>query len=132
MDTIRNWHINPEALNIKNIVSIREKSYWSNPPFTKNVSTKIGKSFLSLSDLNFPRNYIYNSIFNKKQNQSKLQLRAKYKIYYKQPQYESFKQYHWDWGKLRLQKREQMPSIWKRPNPKHRIISTDHVKQAQL
>ena len=65
MDTIRNWHINPEALNIKNIVSIREKPYWSNPPFTKNVSTKIGKSFLSLSDLNFPRNYIYDSIFNR-------------------------------------------------------------------
>ena len=31
----------------------------------KNVSTKIRKSFLSLLDLNFPRNHIYNSIFNR-------------------------------------------------------------------
>ena len=27
LDTIRNFHINPQTLSIKNIVSIREKSY---------------------------------------------------------------------------------------------------------
>ena len=36
-----------------------------NPLFSKNVSTKIGKSFLSLLDLHFPRNHIYSSIFNR-------------------------------------------------------------------
>ena len=36
-----------------------------NSPFSKNVSTKIGQSFLSLLDLHFPRNYIYSSIFTK-------------------------------------------------------------------
>ena len=34
-------------------------------PFSKNVSTKIGKSFLSLLDLHFPKNHIYSSIFNR-------------------------------------------------------------------
>ena len=36
-----------------------------NPPFSKNDSTKIGKSFLRLLDLHFPRNHIYSSIFNR-------------------------------------------------------------------
>ena len=43
----------------------KRKIIWFNPPFTKNVSTKIGKSFLSLLDLHFPRNHIYSSIFNR-------------------------------------------------------------------
>ena len=37
-----------------------------NPPFSKNVSTKIGKYFLSLLDLHFSRNHIYSNIFNTK------------------------------------------------------------------
>ena len=36
-----------------------------NPAFSKSVSTKIGKSFLSLLDLHFPKNHIFNSIFNR-------------------------------------------------------------------
>ena len=36
------------------------------PPFSKNVSTKIGKVFLSLLNLHFLRNHIYSSIFNRK------------------------------------------------------------------
>ena len=43
----------------------KRKIIWFNPPFSKNVSTKIGKSFLSLLDLHFPRNHIYSSIFNR-------------------------------------------------------------------
>ena len=43
----------------------KRKIIWFNPPFSKNVSTKIGKSFLSLLDLHFPRNLIYSSIFNR-------------------------------------------------------------------
>lgn len=39
---------------------------WFNSPFSKNGSTKIGKSFLSLLDLHFPKNLIYNNIFNRR------------------------------------------------------------------
>ena len=43
----------------------KRKNIWFNPPFNINVSTKIGKSFLSLLDLHFPRNYTYSSILNR-------------------------------------------------------------------
>ena len=43
----------------------KRKIIWFNPPFSKNVSTKIGKSFLSLLDLHFPKKHIYSSIFNR-------------------------------------------------------------------
>ena len=43
----------------------KRKIIWFNPPFSKNVSTKIGKSFLSLLGLHFPKKHIYSSIFNK-------------------------------------------------------------------
>ena len=36
-----------------------------NASFNKSVSTKMGKSFLSFSELHFRKNHIYNSIFNK-------------------------------------------------------------------
>ena len=96
----------------------KRKIIWFNPPFSKNVSTKIRKSFLSLFNLHFPRNLIYNGMFNRKENQSKSQLHAKHKIYHK-PQHESFKQYHWDWAKLQLQKQEQLPSRSKMLDPKY-------------
>ena len=56
-------------------------------------------------------------------------MHAKQKICYKQPQYESFKQYRWDWWKLQLQKQEQLPFRWKMLNPKHHLQSTDHPNQ---
>ena len=43
----------------------KRKIIWFYPLVSKNVSTEIGKSFLSLLDLHFPKNHIYNSIFNK-------------------------------------------------------------------
>ena len=43
----------------------KRKIIWFNPSFSKNVSTKIGKSFLSLLDLHFPRHHIYSSIMNR-------------------------------------------------------------------
>ena len=43
----------------------KRKIIWFNPRFSKNISTNIGKSFLSLLDLHFPKNHIYNSIFNR-------------------------------------------------------------------
>ena len=42
----------------------KRKIIWFNLRFSKNVSTKIGKSFGSLLDLHFSRNNIYSSIFN--------------------------------------------------------------------
>ena len=71
----------------------KKKIICFNPPFSKSISTKIGKSFLILLDLHFPKNNIYNSIFSRNYNQTKLQLHAKHKTKYKQPQYESVKQY---------------------------------------
>ena len=38
---------------------------WFNPPFNRNVSTKIGKYFLNLLDKNFPRNHCFHKIFNR-------------------------------------------------------------------
>ena len=43
----------------------KRKVIWFNELFSENVSAKIGKAFLSLLDLHFPRNYIYSSIFNR-------------------------------------------------------------------
>ena len=43
----------------------KRKIIWFNSLFSKNVSTKIGKSFLSLTDQQFSKNYIYNSIVNR-------------------------------------------------------------------
>ena len=43
----------------------KRKIIWFKSTFSKNVSTKISKSFLSLLDLHFPRNHIYSRIFNR-------------------------------------------------------------------
>ena len=43
----------------------KRKIIWFHPPFSKNVSTKFGKCFLSLLDIRFPRNHIYSNIFNR-------------------------------------------------------------------
>ena len=38
---------------------------WFNPPFNRNVSTKIGKYFLNLLDKHFPRNHHLHKIFKR-------------------------------------------------------------------
>ena len=38
---------------------------WFNPPFNRNVSTKISKYFLNLLDKHFPRNHLLHKIFNR-------------------------------------------------------------------
>ena len=38
---------------------------WFNPPFNRNVSTKIGKYFLNLLDKHFPRNHRLHKIFKR-------------------------------------------------------------------
>ena len=46
---------------------LKRKIRWFNLPFSQYVSKKIGKSFLTMSDLHFPKNHIYISIFNSNQ-----------------------------------------------------------------
>lgn len=38
---------------------------WFNPPYSKNVSTKIAKRFLNLIDKHFPNNHRYHKLFNR-------------------------------------------------------------------
>ena len=38
---------------------------WFNPPYNKNVMTKIGNKFLKLIDKHFPRHHKYNKLFNR-------------------------------------------------------------------
>ena len=38
---------------------------WFNPPFSRTVSTNIGKSFLKLIDKHFPRNHKFRKLFNR-------------------------------------------------------------------
>ena len=37
---------------------------WFNPPFNKNVATKIGRYFLNLLDKHFPQDHKFHKIFN--------------------------------------------------------------------
>ena len=37
---------------------------WYNPPFSKNVSTNIGRAFLKLLDAEFPKEHVLHKIFN--------------------------------------------------------------------
>lgn len=43
----------------------QRKVIWFNPPFSKNVKTNIGKSFLGLIEKHFPQSHRYSKIFNK-------------------------------------------------------------------
>ena len=61
----KNLSYKPTDTKHQKHIKHKRKIIWFNPPFSKNVSTKIGKSFLSLLDLHFPRNRIYSSIFNR-------------------------------------------------------------------
>ena len=46
----------PTDTNYQKQSKHKRKIIWVNSPFSKNILTKIGKSFLSLLDLYFPRN----------------------------------------------------------------------------
>ena len=55
----------PTDTNHQKDIKHKKKIIWFNLPFSKNVSIKIGKSFLSLLDLRVPKNHIYSSIFKR-------------------------------------------------------------------
>ena len=52
-----NYNNNPRKRN-RNII-------WFNPPFSKNVATKIGRHFLNLLDKHFPQDHKFHKIFNR-------------------------------------------------------------------
>ena len=43
----------------------RRDIIWYNPPFSKNVSTNIGRTFLKLLDAEFPKEHVLHKIFNR-------------------------------------------------------------------
>ena len=49
----------------KNQKNRKRNIIWFNPPYSKNVETKIGKTFLKLIDKHFPKKHKYHKIFNR-------------------------------------------------------------------
>ena len=43
----------------------KRKIIWLNPPYSKNVSTKVGNQFLKLINKHFPRHHKFYKLFNK-------------------------------------------------------------------
>ena len=56
---------NPANTETHNKRNHKKNIIWFNPPFSRNVSTKIGKCFLNLLDKHFPRNHRLHKIFNR-------------------------------------------------------------------
>ena len=56
----------PSTSNQENKNKNRQRNViWLNPPYSKNVATRIGQSFLHLIDTHFPKTHIFNKIFNR-------------------------------------------------------------------
>ena len=56
---------NPANTETHNNRNHKRNIIWFNPPFSRNVSTKINKCFLNLLDKHFPRNHRFHKIFNR-------------------------------------------------------------------
>ena len=56
---------NPANTEIYNKRNHKRNIIWFNPPFSRNVSTKIVKYFLNLLDKHFPQNHPLHKIFNR-------------------------------------------------------------------
>ena len=54
----------PSTLNA-NARNRKRKIIWFNPPYNKNITTKIGKRFLFLINFHFPKHHKYHKIFNR-------------------------------------------------------------------
>ena len=56
-----------KSINNKNKNTKRRKTkiIWFNPPYSKNVSTKVGNQFLKLINKHFPRHHKFYKLFNK-------------------------------------------------------------------
>ena len=68
----------PKASNQENKNKNRQRNViWFNPSYSRSVTMRIGQSFLHLLDAHFPKNHIFNKIFN----------RSKVKVSYKEQLY---------------------------------------------
>ena len=56
---------NPANTETHNKRNHKRNLIWFNPPFSRNLSTKIGKCFLNLLDKHFPGNHRLHKIFNR-------------------------------------------------------------------
>ena len=56
---------NPPQNNNNNNKNRKRNIIWFNPPYNKNVSTKIGNFFLNLIDKDFPTNHKFHKLFNR-------------------------------------------------------------------
>ena len=55
----------PTSQNIINSRSRKRNITWYNPPFSKNVATNVGQTFLKILDEEFPAGHILHKIFNR-------------------------------------------------------------------
>ena len=55
--------LDPEATNLRR--KRHRNIIWYNPPFSKSVSTNVGKTFLQIIDEEFPKGHILHKIFNR-------------------------------------------------------------------
>ena len=51
--------------NQKTTTQRKRNIIWFNPPFNKNVATKIGRYFLNLLDKHFPQDHKFHNIFTR-------------------------------------------------------------------
>ena len=56
---------NPPQNNNNNNKNRKRNIIWFNPPYNKNVSTKIGNFFLNLIDKYFPTDHKFHKLFNR-------------------------------------------------------------------
>ena len=65
MKTIIPWKAVLESNNSGRKNTRKREVIWFNPPYSMNVETNIGKTFLKLVKKHFPRNNSFHKIFNK-------------------------------------------------------------------
>ena len=65
MDTTKKLEYQPTKLTAGKRKNRKRDIIWFNPPFSKSVSTNVGKYFLSLIDKHFPRHHKFRKIFNR-------------------------------------------------------------------
>jgi hypothetical protein len=63
--TLQYKPVEKEILNINESQGRKRNIIWFNPPFSKNVSTNIGKYFLNLLEKHFPKNHKFRKLFNR-------------------------------------------------------------------
>ena len=60
-----NTKLNYTENTATNPISRKRKIIWFNPPYSRNVQTKVAKQFLNLIDKHFPRDHKFYKLFNR-------------------------------------------------------------------